>query len=137
MRISTDTRGTAALEFAIIAPVFILIVMGMIAYAIYFGASHSIQQIAADAARSAIAGLDEGERRSLASGFVARNADGYTFVDPARLAVEVRDSDVDPNQFVVELRYDARDLPIWNLLVDLPLPDMTIARRSTIRLGGL
>ena len=34
-----------------LAPLFILLLLGMVAYGIYFGASHSVQQIAADAAR--------------------------------------------------------------------------------------
>ena len=45
--------GTSAIEFALLAPLFILFLLGMVAYGIYFGASHSVQQIAADAARTA------------------------------------------------------------------------------------
>jgi len=44
------TEGAAALEFAILAPAFLLLGAGMLAYAIYFGAAHSVQQLAADAA---------------------------------------------------------------------------------------
>jgi Flp pilus assembly protein TadG len=50
--------GASAVEFAIIAPVFILMIVGMLAYGIYFGAANSVQQIAADAARTSIAGLN-------------------------------------------------------------------------------
>ncbi|GLS32839.1 TadE-like protein [Mesorhizobium albiziae] len=60
-----NTSATAAIEFALLFPIFILLFLGMIAYGIYFGASHSVQQIAADAARVAIAGLDETERQTL------------------------------------------------------------------------
>lgn len=137
MGFARDRRGATAVEFAIVAPVFILLMLGMVAYAIYFGASHSIQQIAADAARTAVAGLDTAERRSLATRFVERNADRYAFVDVAHLNLVVEDSPADPNQFVVELSYDARDLPIWNLLADLPLPATTIAHRATVRIGGI
>jgi len=132
-----DRRGTSAVEFALLSPLFILLIVGMTAYGIYFGASHSVQQIAADAARTALAGLNQSERRSLATDFISRNAGGYPFVDPARLAVDALDSTADGSQFVVQVRYDARDLPIWNLFAGLPMPEMTIARRSTIRVGGL
>lgn len=111
--------------------------MGMSAYGIYFGASHSVQQIAADAARTAIAGLNEAERRSLASDFVRINAAGYPFVDPQKLSVDTHDSAADGSQFVVRLRYDASALPIWNLLSNLPLPSRIISRQSTIRVGGI
>lgn len=120
-----------------LAPLFILLLLGMVAYGIYFGASHSIQQIAADAARTALSGLDQQERQSLVDGFIHDNAGGYPFVDPTGLTVSAADSNADATQFVVSVRYDARGLPIWNLLHGLPLPDMVIARRSTIRIGGL
>lgn len=129
--------GTSAIEFAIIAPVFILLVFGMIAYGIYFGAMHSVQQIAADAARTAIAGLDETERKTLAQRFIDLNANGYVFIDGSKLAVSVKDSEADAEQFVVTLRYDAAQLPIWNLLPIVPLPEKTIVRSSTIRVGGI
>ena len=132
-----DRNGSSAVEFAIVSPLFILFFLGMVAYGIYFGASHSIQQIAADAARTAIAGLSESERRALASDFISRNAGGYPFVNPPDLMVETYGDAGDANQFVVAIRYDARTLPIWNLLDGLPMPGMTIIRRSTIRIGGI
>ena len=132
-----NQTGTSAIEFAIVVPVFILLVFGMIAYGIYFGALHSVQQMAADAARTAIAGLDEAERKTLAQRYIDLNADGYVFIDRRKLVVDVKDSDKDGQQFVVALRYDARQLPIWNLLPILPLPAQTISRSSTIRGGGI
>lgn len=132
-----DETATSAIEFAMLAPVFILLMLGMVAYGIYFGASHSVQQIAADAARVAISGLDQGERQQLVTAFVRQNAAGYPFIDPVKLSITAEDSTADADQFVVAVRYDARDLPVWNLLGDLPLPGTTIAKRSTIRIGGL
>lgn len=132
-----DRRGASAIEFALVAPLFLLLLLGMVAYGIYFGASHSVQQIAADAARTAIAGLNPIERNTLAAQFITRNAAGYPFVDPRHMVVDTHGSAHDANQFVVAIRYDARTLPIWNLLDRLPLPGMTIARQSTIRIGGI
>lgn len=135
--LTRDRSGTSAVEFALIAPLFVLMMLGMLGYGIYFGAAHSIQQLTADAARTAIAGLDEAERRALAQAFIERNADGYVFIDPGKLTVDVHDSASDGSQFVVGVSYDARDLPIWNLFSGLTMPHSTIARRSTIRIGGL
>jgi Flp pilus assembly protein TadG len=132
-----DKRGTSAVEFAFLAPLFLLILLGMVAYGIYFGAAHSVQQLAADAARTAVAGIDSTDRQNLVSAFISRNAAGYAFVDPDKLVVEARDSSADGTQFVVSVSYDARNLPIWDLLPDLPMPEVIIARRSTIRIGGL
>lgn len=132
-----DRRGASAVEFALVAPLLLLFLLGMVAYGIYFGASHSVQQIAADAARTAIAGLDPTERSTLAAQFISRNAGDYPFVDPRHMVVDTHGSAQDANQFVVAIHYDARTLPIWNLLERLPLPGMTIARQSTIRIGGI
>jgi Flp pilus assembly protein TadG len=132
-----DRGGATAVEMALLAPIYILLLMGMVAFGIYLGASHSVQQLASDAARASISGLTEAERQQIANGFIARNAAGYAFVDPVKLRVLVADNETDATQFRVAVTYDARDLPIWTLLRDLPLPDTTIERRSTIRIGGL
>lgn len=130
-------RGTAAIEFAILTPVYLLMLTGMLAYGIYFAAAHTLQQLAADAARTAIAGTSQAERDSLVGAYLAANAGAYLLVDPDRLSHSIGDSPDDPNQYVVELRYDAIDLPIWNLYPPLPLPGTTITYRATIRRGGL
>ena len=84
-----------------------------------------------------MSGLDQEERQQLVDSFVHRNAGGYPFIDLAELTVSAQDSAADGSQFVVSVRYDARNLPIWNLLSDLPMPEVVIARNSTIRVGGL
>lgn len=133
----TDVSATSAIEFAILAPIFLLFLMGLIAYGVYFGASHSVQQIAADAARTAIAGQSAAERQMIVSNFVNANAAGYPFINLARLTVSAHDSASDSNQFDVAVSYDARNLPIWNLLPDLAMPGTVIVFRSTIRVGGI
>jgi Flp pilus assembly protein TadG len=132
-----EEEGSSAVEFALIAPVFLLIVFGAIGYGIYFGAAHSVQQLAADAARSAVAGLSGAERTALAQAFLANNGGAYVLIDPARLIIEAAPSPSDPDQFLVRVSYDASALPIWNLHPPLPLPDKTISFSSTIRNGGV
>jgi Flp pilus assembly protein TadG len=129
-------RGAAIIEFAILAPVFLLMMLGMVGYAIYFGASHSIQQLAADAVRASIPGLTTSERQALAHGFIARNAGAYLLIEPGRVSVTVADRVEDADQVMVSISYDASTLPIWNLYPPLPLPSTTIVHRATIRIGG-
>lgn len=131
-----DTSGTSAVEFAILTPVFLLLT-GMLAYGIYFGAAHSLQQLAADAARTAISGLSESERNTLVAAFINANAEDYVLLDRARLSYSIGDKPGDPTQYRVTVRYDATDLPIWNLYLPLPLPSTQIAYSSTIRRGGV
>lgn len=135
-RLAADASGTAAVEFAILCPVYLFLIMGMTAYGVYFGATHSVQQISADAARAAIPGISAAERVALAQGFVERNGHRYAFIDPARLSVEVGDSAAGDGQFDVTVRYDASDLPIWGLFDGLAMPGQTIERGATIRIGG-
>lgn len=132
-----DDRGTSAVEFAILTPVFLLLLTGMLAYGIYFGAAHSLQQLAADAARTAIAGLDETERDALVTRFLDANAEVYDLIERDRLTVTIGDKPDDPDQYRVTLVYDASELPIWNLYLPLPLPSQQIAYSSTIRRGGI
>ena len=132
-----DDRATSAIEFALLTPVFLLLLTGMLAYGIYFGAANSLQQLTADAARVAIAGLDEAERNRLVEAYLDNNADQYLLLDSTHLTYTIRDDTSDPNQYLVTLRYDASELPIWNLYVPLPLPSSQIAYSSTIRRGGI
>ena len=129
--------GTAAIEFAILTPVYLLMLTGMLAYGLYFGAAHALQQLAADAARTAIAGRDEAERNLLVADFLSRNASAYMLIDPGLLVHSIGDSPADPNQYEVRLSYDASHLPIWNLYPPLPLPSDTIVYGATIRRGGI
>ncbi|MBO6719103.1 MAG: pilus assembly protein [Rhizobiaceae bacterium] len=129
--------GTSAVEFALLCPLFFLFFFGLTAYGIYLGASHSIQQIAAEAARASIAGLDADERTSLALHYISANASHYPLIDPTRVTAQARAGEDDPAQFVVSVSFDARALPIWSLFPGLPLPGTRIEHRSTIRIGGL
>lgn len=133
-RLVRDRNGASAVEFAIIAPVFILMIVGVLAYGIYFGAANSVQQIAADAARTSIAGLSATERNTLVTEFIENNAGGYVFIDPDEVDFTIGDDASDPNQYKVTVTYDASRLPIWVLPV--PMPGRIISYTSTIRLGG-
>lgn len=133
-RLAASHDGASAVEFAIIAPVFILMIVGVLAYGIYFGAANSVQQIAADAARTSIAGLSASERNTLVTAFIENNAGAYVFIDPDEVDFSIGDDASDPNQYKVTVTYDASQLPIWVLPV--PMPGKIISYTSTIRLGG-
>lgn len=135
--LARDVRGAAVIEFAILTPVFLLMLTGMLAYGIYFGAAHALQQLAADAARTAIAGLDAAEGEDLVRDYLARNAGSYPLIDPERLDHEIAVPAGNPDQYVVRLTYNAADLPIWNLYPPLPLPGPQIVHGATIRRGGI
>ncbi|PXA99775.1 hypothetical protein DMC47_01555 [Nostoc sp. 3335mG] len=132
-----DCRGGAAVEFAVLAPVYLMMLGGMLAYGLYFGAAHSLQQLAADAARISIAGLDRSERDAFVGIYLDRHAGDYMLIDRAHLEHTIGADPDDPTQYRVVLRYDASELPIWNLYPPLPLPSRIMTYGATIRLGGL
>lgn len=131
-----NSKGTAAIEFAIIAPLFLLVVFSIISYGLYLSTANTIEQMAADAARTAVAGLTEAERQALATQYITATTADYPFLDREKLAVEVKDDPANKNQFTVSLSYDARGLPIWTLFA-FALPEPDIRRYATIRLGGI
>ena len=128
--------GVAAIEFAIVAPVFFLMVFGLLAYAIYFGMVHSVQQLAADAARASVGGITADERASLARSNVANALPNYPLLDPHKLTVAATPSGSDPNLFAVDLRYDASGNTIFVLEGLVPMPPRVIERQAVIRRGG-
>ncbi|MDO9418943.1 TadE/TadG family type IV pilus assembly protein [Pararhizobium sp.] len=131
-----DQSGAAALEFAILAPVFLMIVFSIIAYGIYLSTANTIEQIAADAARTAVAGLSEKERQDLATDYIRVSTLNQTFLDRDKLTVAVKDDSANKSQFTVTVTYDASGLPIWTLF-SFALPGTEIRRYATIRTGGI
>lgn len=129
--------GAAAVEFAIVAPVFLLILFGMIAFGLYLGTAHSVEELAAGAARVAVAGISTEERTRLARSYIERNAGQYTLIDNARIKASIADSTDDKSQFIVRIEYDASQLPIYKLYSGLPVLNSLIVRTSTIQIGGV
>lgn len=126
--------GASAVEFAILAPIFIAGLLSMIGYGIYLSASASIQQMTEEAARAAVAGLSAQERQSLAENAVAMSVKDRAFIDPAKVRVTISGQDTD--RYSIEVSYDAAQLPIWSLF-SYELPSMkTISRVSVMRAGG-
>jgi Flp pilus assembly protein TadG len=135
-RYGANNSGAAAVEFALIAPLFFLTLLSLVAYGIYFSAAHSVQQLAADAARTAVAGLNETERETLVADFVNRTTMNHALLDKSRLSLQVQVDPSNPNQFTVSLSYDASDLPIFNLF-SYAIPSKQIRRFATVRVGGV
>ena len=69
-RFSRNQRATTAIEFAFVAPILLLLLVGIMGYGYVFGIYHSIQQIAAEAARSSVSGLNDTERSQIARDFI-------------------------------------------------------------------
>ncbi|MBU1211418.1 MAG: pilus assembly protein [Alphaproteobacteria bacterium] len=128
--------GASAVEFAVIAPAFILMLVGMLCYGLYFSTSHGVAQLAADAARASVAGLSATERTQIATTHVRERAGDYMFIDATKVVVDAGPSQDDATQFKIAVRYDASALPIWVFSGLLPLPERNIVKVASIKTGG-
>lgn len=116
-----DRRGASAVEFALIAPFLMLLVAAVLAYGSVFATSLSLQQIAAEAARATIGGLNDTERQTLATAKLAAIADKYPMLDSRKMKF-VFDQGSGSNISRLTLTYDMSNHPAYALDKLLPLP---------------
>lgn len=131
-----DRSGVAAIEFAIVGPLFFMVLLGVLIFAIYFGTVHSVQQLAAEAARATVQGLTTAERAELAQNQVKSIVGSYPLIDPNYLTVTAVTSPSDANLFNVSISYDASRSIVFAFEGLIPMPPKTIARSAVVRRGG-
>ncbi len=128
-----DRSGSTAIEFAVISPVLILMLLGILVYGGYFMLSHSLQQMANDAARASVAGLTDTERSTLAQTAVSNDVQTYSYLKPQLLSVNYTDQ----NQVLtVTVIYNASSSPFWALNGLVPMPSSTLTRSASVQIGG-
>jgi Flp pilus assembly protein TadG len=130
-----NESGATAVEFAIMLPVFLALIFGIVVFGSYFTMVHGVQQLAAEAARTSIAGLNDGERNGLATSYVTTSVSGYPLLDATKVNVAAAPSASDANVYVVTVRYDASSSFIFALPFVPPLPT-SIARSAVVPNGG-
>jgi Flp pilus assembly protein TadG len=128
-------RGAAAVEFAMLLPVFLVLVFGIVVFGSYLTMVHGVQQLAAEAARSSVAGMTDQERSSIASSYVTANVGTYPLIVANNVSVNAATSPADPNVFVVTVSYNASSMFIYSLPF-VPSPPSTIVRSAAIPYGG-
>jgi Flp pilus assembly protein TadG len=126
----------AALEFAIIAPVFLLILLGIAAYGIYFSAVSSLQELTADAARASVAGLSATERATIVTNYVTDSSPQYQLLQGHAITVTTAPFPGDPTRYTVTLRTDISNLPLQVQSGIIPMPSSVIERTAVVRIGG-
>ena len=130
---SLGREGAAAIEFAILAPVLLLLLCGIVVYGGYFMLSHSLQQLANDSARAALAGLSDTERKQLAATCLTSELPTYGFLNPNLIQLAYADQ---TQVMTVSIAYDASSSPFWALNGLVPMPSAAIVRSASVQLGG-
>lgn len=131
-----DRTAASAVEFAIVMPVFLIVLFGIIAYGSYLAMIHGLQQLTAEAARASIGGLSDSERLSLATNDIGSNVGTYALLAPDRLTVVSAATDPNTGSFTVTVKYDASDMFIFNMPQFVPAPNPVIVRSASIQRGG-
>lgn len=125
--------GGAAVEFALVGPIFILLIMATVVYGGWLWLAHGLQAVASDGARAALGGLDPGEQAAEARRFVTNHLQATTGLDPAHAVIEVRTT---PEAITVHLSYDVSEHPLMALSALTPPPPRVIRRSAAVRTGG-
>lgn len=73
LTLGREERGAAIVEMALVLPLLLTLLMGVLVYGQYFMFAHSVQQAANDGARASIIGLDAADRRAVALRAVTRS----------------------------------------------------------------
>src|SRR5262245_40209384 len=114
-----DTSGGAAVEFAIVGPVLLLLLTGIFTYGGYFLTAHTVQQLANDAARASIAGLDDEERLTLARDAMRAGIANQSFMRGELSSVDVTR---EGSTISVAVTYDASEDVYWAFQSIIPAP---------------
>jgi Flp pilus assembly protein TadG len=131
-----NESGGAIVEFALVAPLLIWFMFTVIYFAMYAGIAHSVQQLAADAARASIPGIGATEQTQLSTDSIQRNASSYLFIDGRKITLIAAPAQADPTTFDVTVRYDARDMLSWYPTGFSPFMGPVIERFAAIPSGG-
>lgn len=126
-------KGSVAVEFALVGPLLILMLMGMALYGGWFWLAQSVQSLATEGARAAVAGLDPAERQALAESLIAAEAQAVYGLAPEDLDVTV---DAHAEEIRVRVVLDATGHPIMTLGALIPAPPGRIDRAAVVRMGG-
>ena len=109
------------MEFALVAPVFLTLLFGIILYGYYFASLNMVTHIAYEAARASTSGLDDDERNALARARASELIDGLAgFLDPAAITVQTMPDGSGLYAVTVDYQFDALKLVGASLLLPLP-----------------
>lgn len=131
--LAQDRRGTALIEFALLLPFLMTMLVGMVAFGEYFLIAHGTQQLANDAARATLSGLTASERARIARDTVSQGADMIGLVSPDRITTSVTEVS---NRITVTVQVDTSGVPLLgNQFV--PMPSHLIRRSAGAHPGGV
>jgi Flp pilus assembly protein TadG len=134
-RLARCNKGLAAVEFALIAPVLLMLIFGIIIYSLYFCVYMGIRVATAEGARAAVMGLSSAERSTLAKARVAEVLAAYRPLTGTGTPLVVA-TPLGAGLFQVRVTYDISDSPIMNYASLLPMPTAILRSEITVSNGS-
>lgn len=128
-----DARGAVLIEAAILLPILLMLLVGMVNYGLWFMAAHAVQEAANEGARASLAGIDDTERQTLANDAVNQSISAAGVVNPVLVTV----SSVSSGSFyTVTVNYNVGQAKFFAAAL-LPMPQGPIQRASVVKLTSL
>ncbi len=118
-----------------VAPVLLLMVMGMLCFGFYYTYLHELQELASSAARASVAGLSQAERDSLARSYVANAISNSMLLLSSDLTITTTTSGTPAEFYAVTLAYNMKDTPLPLMAGFVHLNASNISRTSTVQFG--
>lgn len=131
-RLLRDERGAALVEMAMVLPVLMLLIMGIIVYGQWLACANALQQSANEGARASLSGLSQEERALTARQTVADSLSHYGSIDQRKVAIGIQDDGTTLN---VTVNYDMSDQSVMKLPF-VPIPDKVLSRSAAVRLAS-
>jgi Flp pilus assembly protein TadG len=120
-RAGRNEAGAAAIEFAMVASTFFVLIFGILIYGSYFASLSLVNHIAFEAARAAVSGLSDDERSTLAQARAAALVQSYDgFLNGE--SVEVSSAELGNGIYAVTVTHEFDAFGLMSAITILPLP---------------
>lgn len=130
--LAADRSGAVLIEAAFALSLLLVMLVGIVTYGLWLMTANSLQQVANEAARSALGAMSAAERQELVDRSIAGSLLQSGAIAADRVTVSTRH---DGGFFTVTLSYDTAGDGLFATTL-VPLPSDTIVRSAGIAVGG-
>jgi Flp pilus assembly protein TadG len=131
-----NTAGLAAVEFAMLAPVLLMLIFAIIIYSLYFATYMGVRQATMEGARAAMMGMSTAEREQLATTQVTTVLAAYGSLLGTNAAPQITTQVPGTGLFEVTVSVNIAGSPILSYATFLPMPSTTISYQVIVANGS-